>query len=68
VFRGVPKMFGLGLAEAEEWAAEQTALDHQDRTVLCVPRASVEYTGLVARYKGVVLSTLQEALEEENRA
>jgi len=58
-FTGLPRKFH-SLTEAEEWAGEKTGMDHEDRTILVVPKASIEHSGVVVRYKGVVLHALHE--------
>jgi methenyltetrahydromethanopterin cyclohydrolase len=63
MFRGLPQTFA-DLDVAEEVAAEKCEVDHEDRTILVVPRSSVTDSGIVARYKGVVLHSLNEAREE----
>lgn len=64
MFKGLPQVF-TDLIEAEETAAEKCAADHEDRTILAVPRSVLDHQGIVARYRGVTLHALHEIKEEE---
>lgn len=63
VVQGRPRVFyvngpgGQALLDAEEKAAEMCAQSHEDYTVMCVPRASVD-VAIVAKYHGVVMHAL----------
>lgn len=68
VFKGVPEMI-IGhapgnLEEAEEFAAEKCELTHESYTVMVVPYESVHDKSLTAVYKGVMLGTTQEVMNE----
>ncbi|HET7640143.1 MAG TPA: hypothetical protein VFK47_15560 [Ktedonobacteraceae bacterium] len=66
VFKGLPQTwYGPDSVQlAEEQAAELAERDQEDYSILVIPRTALK--GLVARYHGVVLHSLEEALKEEN--
>jgi hypothetical protein len=59
VVRGIPEGFSE-LTDAEDRAAELSEQNREDYTVLVID-ADYPDKSLVARYRGVVLYTLQEA-------
>jgi hypothetical protein len=66
VVRGLPRAFSE-LTAAEEKAAELCERDQEDYTILVIDADYLDKS-LVARYRGVVLHTIQEVrLEDDNR-
>lgn len=66
VFKGVPSTWHgpNGVTFAEEEAARLCERDQEDYSIMVVPITAL--TGLVARYHGVVLHSLEEALKGES--
>lgn len=61
VVQGIPARFD-DLSLAEDYAAEMCEKKHRDYTITVVDRATLDYA-LVARYSGVRLMTIKEAME-----
>lgn len=61
VFRGLPEVIPGDVRDAEEYAAEKALGTQEDWTVLRIDRESLK--GLVARYTGVVMRSLEEVMK-----